>query len=218
MAAIGMLARLVLVGAISLPAGAISVHAVAQTAPAQATPETAAIDEFGRAFKSLKDSLADLPRKIEDAQRQVETNSDPATAQKQLDALRAVVSQVLGLVADNGIVARLGQAALAAARNKLAEQRHNTQFTQAQKDYLVREWERVTRETETAVADLDAARKEVAELLRVVQTNEDFLKELQALHQAHQTIEVIKNLTVSLRDISHRLRDLIQNRMKVPSM
>ena len=212
MSATGVLGRILLICAVFLDAGAVA----AQTA--QSAPESAAIDEFARAFKGLKDSLDDLPKKIEDTHRQIEANSDPATAQQQLDALRGVVSQVLGLVADNGTVARLGQTALTGARNKLGEQRQNTQFNQEQKDYLVREWQRVVRETEGAVADLDAARREVAELLRIVQSNEDYLKELQALHQAHQTVEVIKNLTVSLRDISIRLRDLIQNRMKVPSM
>ena len=207
MSRIGRLARIVLVCAACLHAGT-----------AHGTPDTAAIDDFAREYKVLRDGLADLPKKIEDANRLVETNADPATAQKQLDALRAIVAQVLGLVADNGTVAKLGQTAVNAARRKLNEHRQGTQFTQEQKDYLVREWQRVTRETEAAVADLDAARKEVAELLRLIQTNEDFLKELQALHQAHQTIEVVRNLTASLRDISHRLRDLVHNKMKVPSM
>lgn len=204
-----MLGRILLVCAVLLYAGA---------GAAQTTPGNAAIDDFAREYKALRDSLAELPKKIEDANRQVETNSDPATAQKQLDALRAIVSQVLGLVADNGTVARLGQTAINAARRKLSDHRQGSQFTQEQRDYLVRQWQRVTKETEAAVADLDAARKELADLLRLIQSNEDFLKELQELHQAHQTIEVIKNLTVSLRDISHRLRDLIQNKMKVPSM
>jgi len=206
---IGVLRRVLLVCAIFL-------HA--DVAAAQPAGDSAAIDDFARAFKTLKDSLGELPKKIEDANRLVETNADPVTAQKQLDALRAIVSQVLGLVADNGTVATLGQTAVTAARRKLTEHRQETRFTQEQKDYLAREWQRVTRETESAVADLDAARKELAELLRLIQTNEDFLKELQELHQAHQTIEVIKTLTASLRDVSYRLRDLIQNRMKVPSM
>ena len=209
MSAIGRLGLILLVCAGFLHAG---------PAQAQAAGETAAIDDFAREFKGLKEALAELPKKIEDANRLVEANVDPATAQKQLDALRAVVGQVLGLVADNGTVARLGQTALAAARRKLNEHRQGTQFTQGQREYLVREWQRVTRDTESAVADLDAARKEVADLLRLIQTNEDFLKELQMLHQAHQTIEVIRNLTASLRDISVRLRDLVHNKMKVPSM
>ena len=211
MSPIGLLARVVLVSTFLL-------HAEAGAAAAQATSETAAIDDFAREYKALREGLADLPKKIEDANRLVETNADPATAQKQLDALRAVVSQVLGLVADNGTVAKLGQTAVGAARRKLNEHRQGGPFTQEQREYLVREWQRVTKETEGAVADLDAARKEVADLLRLIQTNEDFLKELQALHQAHQTIEVVKNLTASLRDISHRLRDLVHNKMKVPSM
>ena len=33
------------------------------------------------------------------------------------------------------------------------------------------EWQRLTKETETAVADLDIARRELVELLRVVQSN-----------------------------------------------
>jgi hypothetical protein len=206
---IGLLARTVLVCAMFLHAGA---------AAAQAPSETAPIDDFAREFKVLRDSLADLPKKIEDGNRLVEANADPATAQKQLDALRAIVAQVLGLVADNGTVAKLGQTAVAAARRKLYDHRQGNRFTQEQKDYLVQEWQRLTKETESAVADLDAARKEVAELLRIIQTNEDFLKELQELHQAHRTIEVVRNLTASLRDISHRLRDLVHNKMKVPSM
>jgi chromosome segregation ATPase len=209
LSAIVRLGRMLLVCAVVLHTG---------PARAQNAGETAAIGDFAREFKSLKEALAELPKKIEEANRLVEANVDPATAQKQLDALRSVVAQVLGLVADNGTVARLGQAALAAARGKLNEHRSGTQFTKEQREYLVREWQRVARETESAVTDLDAARKDVAELLRLIQSNEDFLKELQTLHQAHQTIEVIRNLTASLRDISVRLRDLVHNKMKVPSM
>ena len=214
---ISALVRVLLVCAMAIQGVIHGGAAVAQPAGRPAD-DTAAIDEFARSFKALRESLGELPKKIEDADRLVRANIDPATAQKQLDLLRAIVAQVLGLVVDNGTVATLGRSAVNAARGKLAEHRQGTRFTPDQREYLVKEWQRVAGETESAVADLDAARKELAELLRLIQTNEDFLKELQELSQAHNTIEIVRTLTASLRDVSVRLRDLIHNRMKVPSM
>ena len=65
--------------------------------------------------------------------------------------------------------------------------------------------------------DLDEARKELAGLLRVLQSNEDFMQELEALNNAAKTIEVLRALTNDMREISNHLRNIIK-RMAVPSM
>jgi chromosome segregation ATPase len=176
------------------------------------------MDAFVKEYGAFKDSLTALPKKIEETSSQVDSAANPAAAHQQIDALRAIVSEMLALVADNGKVASLGRTAVNHAHRKLAELQQDTRFSKAQRDQLVAEWQRVSRETDAAVADLEVARKELSELLRLLQSNEDFLAELEELNQASKTVEAIRTLTLSLRDISARLKDLIQNRMKVPSM
>src|SRR5689334_3588210 len=80
----------------------------AQTPPAAPAAQNSPVDDFAKQYKVFKDALTDLPRKIDEANGQVQSNNDPASANDQLDSLRGIVSSVLGLVADNGPVASLG--------------------------------------------------------------------------------------------------------------
>ena len=185
-------------------------------ANSQSNPATP-VDEFAQEYKKLKDSLASLPKKIEDTGRSVDQNTNPESAKTQIDTLRGVVSTVLAQVADNGPVSEMGQAALDFARSKLKEMEQDTHFTKEQRDFLTSQWQSTTETTEAAVKDLDEARKELAGLLRVLQSNEDFMQELEALNNSAKTIEVLRALTNDMREISNHLRNIIK-RMAVPSM
>ena len=164
------------------------------------------VDDFATQYKQFKDTLTTLPKKIEDTSRLVEGNSSGAGAHQQLDALRAIVSEALTQVADNGPVAKLGQTALNYTRRKLTDFQQDTHFTKEQREYLVKEWSATSRLTLAAVEELEAARKELTDLLKVLQSNEDFMGELEALNNAAKTVEVIRDLTIGLREISGRLK------------
>jgi hypothetical protein len=57
-------------------------------ANSQSNPATP-VDEFAQEYKKLKDSLASLPKRIEDTGRSVDQNTNPESAKTQIDALRA---------------------------------------------------------------------------------------------------------------------------------
>ena len=65
------------------------------------------VDEFATEYKKLKESLGDLPKKIDDTGRTVEQNSNPTSAKTQIDTLRGIISTVLEQVADNGPVSKM---------------------------------------------------------------------------------------------------------------
>lgn len=175
------------------------------------------VDEFAKQYKALKDSLSGLPKKIEETGGAVEQNTNANATKAQIDTLRSIVSTILGQVADNGPVSKMGQAALDFARAKLKEMQENTQFTKDQREFLIAQWKATLETTAIAVKDLEQARKELADLLRVLQSNQDFLQELEILSSAAQTIDVLRALTRDMREISRNLQNIIQ-RMAVPSM
>jgi hypothetical protein len=81
-------------------------------------------------------------------------------------------------------------------------------FTAPQRDRLVREWNQVVLKTTAAVVELTKARNEFVDLLRLLQTNDDYILELEKLRLADASVEAIERLTVELRDASLRLREL----------
>ena len=179
-------------------------------------PDT--FDQFTKDFNRFKQNLADLEKKIEETSQTVKQNTTSATARVQIDGLMQTVSGLLKSLADNGQATQLGQTALNYVQKKLAEIQRDTHFSKAQKDQLLAQWQRITKETEAAVTDLDAARRELAELLRILQTSGDFLAEMEELKQAQATIESVKSLANDLHAISVHLKELIQKRMNTPSM
>lgn len=194
----------------------ISLVAMVKTGAAENNPATP-VDEFAKQYKALKDSLSGLPKKIEETGGAVEQNTNANATKAQIDTLRSIVSTILGQVADNGPVSKMGQAALDFARAKLKEMQENTQFTKDQREFLIAQWKATLETTAIAVKDLEQARKELADLLRVLQSNQDFLQELEILSSAAQTIDVLRALTRDMREISRNLQNIIQ-RMAVPSM
>jgi hypothetical protein len=67
----------------------------------------ATVAQFARDFSRLKQSLADLPRKIEETSEVVSRDTDSATARQEVDALREIVAGLLSSLADNGSLAKL---------------------------------------------------------------------------------------------------------------
>jgi hypothetical protein len=63
--------------------------------------------------------------------------------------------------------------------------------------------------TERATDELATARREFVELLRTLQSNEDFVDELIQIRQAQKALEVIRRLTQDIRDASDQLKKLI---------
>lgn len=175
------------------------------------------VDQFAKEYKKLKDSLAGLPKEIDESGKKIQTNTNPVSAKTQLYELRRIVSTVLAQVADNGPVSKMGDAAVNFANSKLKEMESDTHFTQEQRNFLITQWKAAAETTTNAVKDLNAARKELAGLLRVLQSNEDFLQELENLNNAAQTVTVLQNLTRDMQEISNHLKNII-NRMSVPSM
>src|SRR5205823_1080770 len=115
----------------------------------------------------------------------------------------------LGRVSDNGSVAQLGAKALAHARQKLQALEHDSRFKPEERDFLTDQWRQLLGQTEKATDDLEKARTEFAELLRTLQTREDFIDELLQLRRAAEALNVIRELTGEIRAASDKLRSLI---------
>ena len=167
------------------------------------------VEEYARQVEQLKKSYPDLGKKIEDSAKSFDDLTDVAKARKEIEELRAVVGDMLGAVSDNGTVSQLGVKALNHARNKLKTLDQEVRFKPEEKQFLIDQWRRVVSETERATDDLDGARKEFAELLRTLQTREDFIDELMQIRRAADAINVIRKLTKDIREASDKLKALI---------
>jgi DNA repair exonuclease SbcCD ATPase subunit len=185
-----------------------------RTVPAQAERNSAPdaitpVEEFSRQIEQLKRTFTDLSKKIDDGAKSIDGLTDIDKARKEIEDLRAAVSVLLGAVADNGEVARLGAKAQERAHEKLKAFERDSRFKPTERDFLVAQWQKLKDETERAITELGSARKEFAELLRTLQTNEDFIDELVQLRQAQKAIDVIRQLTRDIRDASDQLKKVI---------
>jgi len=181
--------------------------AQAQT-PAQ-TDAITPVEEFSRQLEQFKNSIPQLNKRIEDSTASVDRWTDVERARKEIEELRALVGTALGAVSDNGAVAQLGAKALAHARDKLASLERDQRFRPEERQFLSEQWRKLRDETERATEELGAARREFADLLRTLQSNEDFIEELVQLRQAQKALDVIQRLTRDIRDASDQLKKLI---------
>jgi DNA repair exonuclease SbcCD ATPase subunit len=206
MAMIGRLAHpavlLLLAAVLAMPAAAV---AQAPSAPDALTP----VEEFSKQLDAFKKSIPDLNKRIEDSAASVDRWSDVNKARKEIEELRAIVGKALGAVSDNGPVSQLGAQALGHARAKLRALEQDTRFKPEERQFLLDQWRRLREETERATEELGTARKEFADLLRVLQSNEDFIDELMQIRQAQKALEVIQRLTKDIREASDQLKRLI---------
>jgi uncharacterized coiled-coil DUF342 family protein len=167
------------------------------------------VEDFSRQVEEFKKSYPELNKKIEESAKSIDAVTDVEKARKEIEELRSAVAGMLGAVSDNGPVSQLGVKALAHARAKVKELEQGARFKPEEKDFLLDRWRKLIGETERANDDLDNARKEFAELLRTLQTREDFVDELMQIRRATEALDVIRNLTRDIRDASDKLKTLI---------
>jgi uncharacterized coiled-coil DUF342 family protein len=167
------------------------------------------VEEFSKQVEEFKKSYPDLNKKIEESAKSIDAITDVEKARKEIEELRGPVAGMLGAVSDNGPVSQLGAKALAHARAKVKELEQGARFKPDERDFLLDQWRRLITETERANDDLDSARKEFADLLRTLQTREDFIDELMQIRRATEALSVIRNLTREIRDASDKLKTLI---------
>jgi DNA repair exonuclease SbcCD ATPase subunit len=179
--------------------------ASAQTVPDAITP----VEEFSRQLEQFKSSIPQLNKRIEDSAAAINRWSNVEQARKEIEELRALVGTALGAVSDNGPVSQLGARALAHSQEKLRALEQDSRFRAEERQFLITQWRRLRTETERATEELAAARREFANLLRTLQTNEDFVDELIQIRQAQKALEVIQRLTRDIRDASDQLKRLI---------
>jgi hypothetical protein len=166
-------------------------------------------DEFSRQLGELKKTFGDIGKQIEDTTKTLDTLKAPEKARKGLEDLREHVSKLLGAVADNGDVSRLGISTLNHANEKLKALERDTRFKPEQKQILLAGWRDLKVATERAIAELDSARRDFADLLRTLQTSEDYIDELLQIRQHEKALEVIQQLTEHIRQASKKLNELL---------
>jgi DNA repair exonuclease SbcCD ATPase subunit len=201
-------------GGRQLVAAAFLCAALAMPAWAQSTkpvgPDAISpVEEFSRQLDEFKKSIPELNKKIEDSAASVDKWTDVDKARKEIEELRALVGAALGAVSDNGAVSQLGARASDHARDKLKTLEQETRFKPEEKQFLIDQWRRLRDETDRASEELGAARREFTELLRTLQSNEDFIDELVQIRQAQKALEVIQRLTKDIREASDQLKRLI---------
>jgi chromosome segregation ATPase len=177
--------------------------------PSQTPDAITPVEEFSRQLEQFKSSIPNLSKRIEESTASVDRWTDVDRARKEIEELRAMVGSALGSVSDNGTVAQLGAKALAHARDKLVALERDQRFRPEERQFLTEQWRKLRSETERATEELGTARREFAELLRTLQSNEDFIDELVQLRQAQKALEVIQRLTHDIREASDQLKKLI---------
>ena len=179
---------------------------------AQATQKPDAIapvEEFSRQLDELKKSFVDLNKRIEESAKAIDRATDPQASRKEIEELRELVGSLLGAVADNGDVAQLGAKALEHARAKQKALASETRFTAEQRAFLLRQWDRIARETEAATTELDNARGRFAKVLRTLQTNDDYVSELMEIRQGEEALKVVRDLAKQIHEASDMLNNFI---------
>ena len=179
----------------------------AATATTPATPLT----DFRTQLGDVKKSLEGVNAKIEDRAKAIETLSKPDAARQQVEELQALISQTLGLVADNGGIARLGAKALEYSRAKQEQMRKDTKFTATERAALQRRWDRNVTEMTKATDELSKASNEFAQLLKIIQTRGDYAAEILEVENATEMVKVIQNLAGDVRGASETLKTFIRS-------
>jgi DNA repair exonuclease SbcCD ATPase subunit len=186
-------------------AGPVLAQAERNSAPDARTAD----DEFSRQLNELKKTFTDLSKRIDDSAQTMGRSQSAEAARKEIEELRAHVGALLGAVADNGTVWNLGAKALRRAEDKLKALDQETRYKPEEKQFLIQRWRELKVATEGAIGELEKARKDFAELLRTLQTNEDFIDELLQVREHEKALEVIQRLTDGIRDASDKLKKLL---------
>jgi DNA repair exonuclease SbcCD ATPase subunit len=169
----------------------------------------APVEEFSHELERLKQNFGELNKKIDESAKAVDSYTDAQKARKEVEDLRTAVAGLLDSVADNGPISILGDKALARARDKLRSLEQDSRFKPEERSFLIEQWRQLRDDTERANQELGSARTRFVELLRMLQTNEDFIDELIQVRQAQKVIDVIHQLTRDIRGASDQLQHLI---------
>ena len=207
-AAVRVLARLAATLLLLIVIGAPCV-ALAQSERAATGEPRTADEEFSRQLSELKKTFADLSKKFEDSAQTIDRLNSAEAARHEIEELRNHVGQLLGAVADNGTVWSLGAKALSRAEAKLKSLEQETRYKQEDRQFLLERWRELKVATEGAIKELEGARKDFAELLRKLQTSEDFIDELLQIQEHQRALDVIHKLTDGIRDASDKLKKLL---------
>src|SRR3954447_1367201 len=182
-------------------------------APARAQtdqkPGGGADAEFARQLDELKKSFSEVGRNIDESAKSIDTIKSPEQGRKSIEDLREQVGRLLNAVADNGEISKLGAKALSLSEEKLRSLERETRFKPEEKQYLVNRWRELRTATEAAIKDLDGARKDFADLLRSLQTSEDYIDELMQIREHEKALQVIHQLSDGIRDASTKLKKLL---------
>lgn len=188
-----------------------SVHFLpAQTVQGSSSDVRTPVEAFAQQVDDLKKTFSELGKRIEDAAATIGHESDVQKARREIEGLRDIVGDLLGHVSDNGTVSQLGARALHHAREKLRTLEQEVRFAREEQQFLVSEWRKLLQETERATEDLALARREFAELLRMLQTREDFIDELMQIRRATEAIRAVRQLADDIRTASNSLKLLIR--------
>jgi phage shock protein A len=172
-------------------------------------PGAGADTEFSRQLDELKKSFAEVGRNIDESAKSIDTIKSPEQGRKSIEDLREQVGRLLNAVADNGEISKLGAKALSLSEEKLRSLERETRFKPEEKQYLVNRWRELRTATEAAIKDLDGARKDFADLLRSLQTSEDYIDELMQIREHEKALQVIHQLSDGIRDASTKLKKLL---------
>jgi len=204
---VSLIAALLAAGLIVLvPGGA---GAFAQSEPGGATEVRTADEEFSRQLSELKKTFSELSKKFDESAQSIDRLDSGEGARKEIEELRAHVAGLLAAVADNGKVWSLGTKALARAEAKIRSLQQETRYKQEDRQFLLDRWRDLKVATEGAIKELESARRDFAELLRKLQTSEDFIDELLQIEEHQRALEVIHKLTDGIRDASDKLKKLL---------
>jgi DNA repair exonuclease SbcCD ATPase subunit len=203
-------ATLLLVGLMGAPG-----LALAQSERTGPSEMRTADEDFSKQLGELKNTFSELSKKFDDSAQSIDRLNSADAARQEIDELRESVGQLLGAVADNGAVWSLGAKALSHAEAKIKSLEQETRFKQEDKQFLLERWRELKVTTEAAIKELESARKDFAELLRKLQTSEDFIDELLQIQEQQRALDVIHTLTDGIRDASDKLKKLL-NTIKTP--
>jgi DNA repair exonuclease SbcCD ATPase subunit len=182
---------------------------LAQSERTAAAELNTADDEFSRQLAELKKTFADLSKKFDESAQSIDRLNSAEAARKEIEELRDHVGKLLGAVADNGTVWSLGAKALSRAEDKLKSLEQETRYKPEDRQFLIERWRELKAATESAIKELEGARKDFADLLRKLQTSEDFIDELLQIREHQRALDVIHQLTDGIRDASDKLKKLL---------
>lgn len=177
----------------------------------QASSGPSPVTSFTQQYDETRKALAGLRGKIGDSVKAIEGMTKPEAVAAELDRFMSDVSDSLAALSDNGPVATGAETALSFAQQKLQQFQSESRFGQEDRETLQREWRRTVRELEDATGQLTSARRELVQLLGVLQTKRDVLTEWQIVQNAQGVVAALKQLTAQIREASEAARGFLRS-------